>query len=776
MRLNGERMATPGTLLTVAALTIVLPCALPRSASATGTIVGASQAVCTPSPCRPSDGPVSFELTGVENGDGTSSTRAYGVYRPQGLTASATNRAPAVLVFYQAGNCGLRPSGRFSSLAPERGFVVVYMEVPCERDDNWDKRNADPATGTTVNDEPYVTAVVEAIRQCPESEAAINQCVDPQRIYAAGASSGGNMVADVMCDVHNSPLFRGYLIDSSSLELFNGAPNCPSDNRSYFVMSVLSNYSIDGGLYYDEAANPHLDTLTFADWAAARLGCTSRRIDDAIGYPVASTLRYSYSAPCAYATDGSRAAVALGVQNGGHTWVCQDSDLQAQPEECTNMPVPPGLTADGLPDTNGLFIEQEFWDFVAEGVSSEADAAPLADTSAPLVSIASPAEGSTISGTISVDVQATDDISLASVRLELDGRELGTSTSTGEGEYSFAWDTSADANEGHRLRVLATDQAGNLATVETRVTVSNVMTVDGGPSSGGQVALLTGDVGSSFTSTSPQVGGRSNGQAFVALGDGYASGDGNAHYLAGTDTARDRCHRSTASYPYIASALLSAGPLGLAFHACSGAKILDLYRRNRRDSESAQLSAMGDATRLVTVSVGQVEALLPSLLSDCTSNPTGCGARWRGRSRRALVATGPRLYRLYRAVAERAPRARVLVVGYAQPFPASRRARCQAAGRESRLTRSRTQWLNSYVRRLDNVIRRAADRAHVTFLDGSYDAFAGHEVCTRQSAFNARLAPDARGQALLARLVENAALAQTPPTSAAGLRVSRRPM
>lgn len=341
-----------------------------RSAAASA-ISGASQAICTPAPCAPAEGVAAYTLADVSNGDGTTATREYGVWRPTNLVPSPQNRAPAVLVFYSAGNCGLQPSGRFASFAPSQRFVVVYMAAPCGRDNNWDKRNIDPATSTAVNDEPYVAAVVEAITQCPSSGAGLNQCVDPQRVYAAGTSSGGNMTADVMCDAQSSPLFRAYLIDSSSLQLYEGAPACPSTNSHFFVMMALSNYGIDEKLYYDTDVNPHLDVPAFADWAAARLGCTGRRVDDTIGYPLASTLRYTYSGPCAFALAGSPAVVTLGIQNGAHTWVCQDSDAGAQPNACPGMSNPPGLSSAGLPNTNGLFVEQEFWSFVAQGLSSE---------------------------------------------------------------------------------------------------------------------------------------------------------------------------------------------------------------------------------------------------------------------------------------------------------------------------------------------------------------------------------------------------------------------
>lgn len=657
-------------MVCLASLTIVFAHGLASGDTPASTTSGASQATCTPAPCLSSGTITTYELANVENGDGTTSTRAYGVYRPANLTPSPGNLAPAILVFYQSGNCGLKPSGRFASLAPSERFVVVYMEVPCpptRGDNNWDKRNVDPGTPTAINDEPYVTAVVKAITQCPGSGAEPNQCVDPQRIYAAGTSSGGNMVADIMCDVENSPSFRGYLIDSSSLQLFGGEPACPSSNRDFFVMMALSNYGIDGGLYYDTAPNPHLDVPAFADWAAARLGCTSKRVEGAIGSPVASTLLYTYPGPCAYAGAGSPAVVTLGVQSGEHTWVCQDSDRNAQPNACSWMSNPPGLTSRGFPNTNGLFIEECFWNFVARDVL-QCISAPPPET--PPTEVGEPPikPQSTVPGTPPVH------------------------------------------------------------TFKSR---------------------------------------------FVALGDGYSSGDGNSPYLPGTDTAHDRCRRSTISYPYMSSTLDHEAS-GLVFRACSGARTGDFYRANRRNHEPPQLSWIDSATSLVSVSVGWSDSLLPQALHSCMQDSSSCQARWRIHVEAAIRAlgagsTGNRksLRALFQRIVSLAPKAHVVAVGYPRLFPANPPARCHTGVRGRSLTRGAMEWIDSQIHRLDRAIQSAATAAHIRYVWASYDAFGGHEICTRHpdlnGALNARgshgirdesFSPDRQGEALLARLLE----------------------
>ena len=188
------------------------------------------------------------------------------------------------------------------------------------------------------------------------------------------------MSADVSCDPTNSPLFHGYLVDSSSVQLYNGTPgtpDCPSTNKNFVMMMALSNYSIDSGFYYNTSLNAHLDVPAFADWAAQRLGCTSTRVDDTL---LSSNLRYSYFGPCANFSSGTRAVETLGIINGGHTWACQDSDT-GYPHSPTDVsgscpgllttanPPGPGLSngTTGAPKTGGLFLEQAFWNFVVQG-------------------------------------------------------------------------------------------------------------------------------------------------------------------------------------------------------------------------------------------------------------------------------------------------------------------------------------------------------------------------------------------------------------------------
>ena len=94
----------------------------------------------------------------------------------------------------------------------------------------------------------------------------------------------------------------------------------------------------------------------------------------------------------------------------------------------------------------------------------------VADAEPPSVSIASPSNGATISGQVSVQVTATDSVGVTSVRLYVDGSLYGTSYST---PYSFTWDTAKVSNGSHNLEAQASDAAGNSSSVSVSVTVSN---------------------------------------------------------------------------------------------------------------------------------------------------------------------------------------------------------------------------------------------------------------------------------------------------------------
>jgi subtilisin family serine protease len=84
--------------------------------------------------------------------------------------------------------------------------------------------------------------------------------------------------------------------------------------------------------------------------------------------------------------------------------------------------------------------------------------------------ITAPASGATLSGTVSIEVSASDDRQVARVEFFLDGELLGTDTTA---PFAFSWDTVSTYNGSHTLSVTAYDGAEQSATSATITVETN---------------------------------------------------------------------------------------------------------------------------------------------------------------------------------------------------------------------------------------------------------------------------------------------------------------
>lgn len=95
------------------------------------------------------------------------------------------------------------------------------------------------------------------------------------------------------------------------------------------------------------------------------------------------------------------------------------------------------------------------------------------DITAPTVSITGPTTGSSVSGTINITANASDNVGVAGVTFYLDGVAMGPEDTASP--YSYSCDTTKIANGTHTLTAMARDAAGNTATsAAVAVTVNNV--------------------------------------------------------------------------------------------------------------------------------------------------------------------------------------------------------------------------------------------------------------------------------------------------------------
>jgi len=88
------------------------------------------------------------------------------------------------------------------------------------------------------------------------------------------------------------------------------------------------------------------------------------------------------------------------------------------------------------------------------------------DATPPQVAITSPADGATVSRNVKIDVVASDDVGVVLIELFINGRRVGTSTSS---TASFSWNTNREPRGEHLLQAYAHDAAGNVSTTSIKV-------------------------------------------------------------------------------------------------------------------------------------------------------------------------------------------------------------------------------------------------------------------------------------------------------------------
>jgi hypothetical protein len=142
------------------------------------------------------------------------------------------------------------------------------------------------------------------------------------------------------------------------------------------------------------------------------------------------------------------------------------------------------------------------------------------DNVPPTVSIASPADGASVSGTIDVGVIASDNVSVSSVTLTVDGSLIGTSTSS---PYNFSWNTSNVMEGTHILVSTAKDGAGNSAS--SSITVAKNTPI---------IVLQSTQLPASKILATPTPGNQGNENCCVAFAIAYGARSVEQYYRTGS--------------------------------------------------------------------------------------------------------------------------------------------------------------------------------------------------------------------------------------------------
>lgn len=243
---------------------------------------------------------------------------------------------------------------------------------------------------------------------------------------------------------------------------------------------------------------------------------------------------------------------------------------------------------------------------------------------------------------------------------------------------------------------------------------------------------------------------------YVALGDSYSSGVGAGAF----DSNEASCKRSANSYSQRWVKEFSAETVAnFTFVACSGAKTADV--------ESKQLSSLSTSTTMVTMSIGGNDVGFAPVVELCLLgnlfDENLCIASSIAAGREAEKTMPAKLDALYKKIKQRAPSAKVFILGYPHIFE---QGDCGSFG----LSDNARKAINSSTSALNRVISKAATANGFTFVDGE-QAFAGRGVCstapggawlTDTSAGTELYHPNANGHEAYAIVLDAAVRGDTP--------------
>src|SRR5205823_5481873 len=195
-------------------------------------------------------------------------------------------------------------------------------------------------------------------------------------------------------------------------------------------------------------------------------------------------------------------------------------------------------------------------------------------TGSPIVTVTSPASGSTVSGTVPVTASVTSvgALTVAGVQFKLDGNNLGAEDTTAP--YSVPWDTTTASNGSHTLTAVARDSLGMLWTSDpVTVTVFNdttppsvsITSPASGTIVGGTISVTAsasdnvGVVGVQFLLDGVNVGAEVTAAPYSAPWD-TTTASRSPHTL--TAVARDAAGNRTTSAP-VSVTVVNASPIVL---------------------------------------------------------------------------------------------------------------------------------------------------------------------------------------------------------------------
>jgi lysophospholipase L1-like esterase len=220
--------------------------------------------------------------------------------------------------------------------------------------------------------------------------------------------------------------------------------------------------------------------------------------------------------------------------------------------------------------------------------------------------------------------------------------------------------------------------------------------------------------------------------SYVALGDSYSAGP-----LVPLQTGLPAgCLRSNRNFPSLVAE--RGGVPRFTDVSCSGATTEDLFapQVTALGTNPAQLDALTEDTEGVTLTIGGNDIGFAEIVAECAvrspQRPAGAACRdaytagGEDELRRRIDATAPEVAAALAAISERAPDARVLLVGYPAILPDSGPGCFPLVP----FSPGDVEYLRETQQALNAMLEEQADAAGADFVD-TYDRFVGHDVCQR---------------------------------------------
>lgn len=214
----------------------------------------------------------------------------------------------------------------------------------------------------------------------------------------------------------------------------------------------------------------------------------------------------------------------------------------------------------------------------------------------------------------------------------------------------------------------------------------------------------------------------------MALGDSYTAGPLTSQPGGGPLL----CLRSANNYPSII-----ARTLRTARHrdvSCSGASTREMTARQAFGGNDPQFDALSPEVRLVTLGIGFNDTQLSPLLGECPLRgllrPSGSACRdfytagGQDRGSQSIEDAAPKVAAVLRGIHQRAPRARVVVLGYPSIVPGDGRGCWPLVP----LSEDDLRYFDELLVKLNAMLAEQAAGNDAEYAD-SYTASIGHDVC-----------------------------------------------